>query len=124
MDRWWDEERDASRFVNSTVFDATYGFGGRSPGCLTDGPFANYSLTIGPGHNNTQHCLSRDIDDVSSQAASTFFLEFCGNATTYEEAWDRIEFYPHSAGHSGVGGEVCRGEITSPEALIQRTNTP
>ena len=73
-----------------------------------DGPFAHYSLEIGPGYNNTKHCLSREIDDVSSQAASSFFLQFCKNATTYEEAWDRIEFYPHSAGHSGVGGEVSQ----------------
>ena len=78
-----------------------------------DGPFAHYSLDIGPGYNNTKHCLSREIDDVSSQAASSFFLQFCKNATTYEEAWDRIEVYPHSAGHSGVGGEVSQRRIDS-----------
>jgi hypothetical protein len=105
--RWWDEERDASHFANSSVFNSVSGFGGRSPGCVMDGPFAGYSLIIGPGYNNTEHCLSRDIDDVSSQASSAPWLQFCAEASTFEEAWDRIEFYPHSAGHSGVGGEVC-----------------
>jgi tyrosinase len=76
-----------------------------------DGPFANYTLEIGPGYNNTKHCLSREIDDFSSQAASSFFLQFCKSATTYEEAWDRIEFYPPSASHSGVGGEVSQRRI-------------
>lgn len=103
---WWDEERDASRFANSSLFEPHLGFGGRTSGCVVDGPFANYTLIIGPGKNNTVHCLERGIDDVASQASSSYWLDFVKNATTFEEAWDRIEFYPHSAGHSGVGGEV------------------
>ena len=110
---YWDEERDASHFANSSIFDAEGGFGGREAGCVRDGVFKDYELIIGPGKNNTKHCLERAIDDVASQAASKFFLDFVRNSTTFEEAWERIEFYPHSAGHSGVGGEVSYFSISA-----------
>lgn len=87
-------------------FDPNEGFGGRSPGCVKDGPFANYTLIIGPGKENKEHCLSREINEEASTAASTFYIQYCKEASTFVDMWDRIEFYPHSAGHTGVGGEV------------------
>jgi tyrosinase len=62
--RYWFEQMDAGHFINSAVLDPVTGFGGNgrpSDGCITDGPFANYTNVIGPGFNNTLHCIDRNV---------------------------------------------------------------
>ncbi|KAF2427391.1 Di-copper centre-containing protein [Tothia fuscella] len=101
--------RDAGRFINSTLLDSIYGFGGNGSGLdgyVADGPFANYTLILGPGKNNSVHCLSRDIDDLASHASNSTYFDQCKKADTYVKVWDCIEFFPRSGGHSGVGGEL------------------
>ncbi|PVH71340.1 Di-copper centre-containing protein [Cadophora sp. DSE1049] len=86
---YWDEVRDAGNFTSSIVFDVAT-FGGDGAGttdCVVDGPFANYTLHVGPSHENTAHCLTRNISDRSSS--------------------------PHAGGHGGVGGEMLN-PISSP----------
>ncbi|KAK3934312.1 hypothetical protein QBC46DRAFT_359102 [Diplogelasinospora grovesii] len=85
---YWDWTKDATSegaFLNSPVFDATYGFGGNGPyiadisnftevlattlpgrtggGCVSTGPFANVPVNMGPGNHTeyTPHCLRRDF---------------------------------------------------------------
>ncbi|KAL5371615.1 hypothetical protein DPSP01_014139, partial [Paraphaeosphaeria sporulosa] len=70
---YWDEPRDAGKCSSSIIFDATTGFGGDGrelDGCLTDGPFANYSNAIGPEFLVTDHSIDRNISDEVSLSSS------------------------------------------------------
>jgi tyrosinase len=91
------------------LFDATYGFGGNgvgSAGCIATGPFANYTNSLGPGYENTQHCINRAINDQMSTGSSQANVDACLKLTTFEQAWPCIEGQPHAGGHGGVGGQV------------------
>jgi tyrosinase len=94
-------------------------------GCLTDGPFANRTLRIGPlgmmKPNNTR-CLSRNFNPQIAEASATkATLARIVKAKTYKDLTYEMEHPPppkyekgvfkfqgdvHSIGHSGVGGEV------------------
>uniref|UniRef100_A0A0W0GD91 Tyrosinase copper-binding domain-containing protein n=1 Tax=Moniliophthora roreri TaxID=221103 RepID=A0A0W0GD91_MONRR len=79
-----DIEDGLTSFAASPLFDPTYGFGGNGAdipgyngffnnvsetpdweyggpggGCIQDGPFASYNLSLGPGTLITNHCISR-----------------------------------------------------------------
>jgi tyrosinase len=100
---------DAGRFKQSVLLDATYGFGGNgrsSDGCITDGPFSNYTNVIGPGTTNTPHCINRAINEKTSSGANQTNIDKCLKSTTYAGAWPCLEGTPHGAGHGGIGGEV------------------
>lgn len=91
-------------------------------GCITDGPFANVTLNIGPGPITTYnpHCLRRDF------IPSIFVTKLTESAAAWtEEAVDffgydrRVELYPnltlqdvrtHGGGHFAIGGMV--GEMS------------
>ncbi|CCX05366.1 Similar to Tyrosinase; acc. no. P07524 [Pyronema omphalodes CBS 100304] len=109
---YWDEERDAGKFSSSEVFDEEIGFGGGSGGCIKDGPFKDY-LHNGPGYDNTEHCIARQISDEISQQSSTEDVNKCLRLDTFEQAWPCIELRPHYGGHGGVGGDMSDG-ISSP----------
>lgn len=109
--RYWDEQRDAGHFSTSDIFSPRDGFGGDGHGmdnCIKDGPFAGYVLTIGPGYSNTEHCITRSINDDVSAAAGSRSIEECLRQPNFANAWPCIETNPHTAGHRGVGaGMVC-----------------
>ncbi|KLU89830.1 hypothetical protein MAPG_08799 [Magnaporthiopsis poae ATCC 64411] len=113
---YWQEQLDAGRFSKSVVFDPVYGFGGngrRSDGCITDGPFANYTNALGPGYMVTDHCIDRGINDYFSLGSSQGYVDYCLRQTTWERAWQCIEAQPHTGGHGGVGRQM-QNPISSP----------
>ncbi|KAF4568167.1 hypothetical protein EYR40_010436 [Pleurotus pulmonarius] len=84
---YWDWTRDADNatsVADSPIFDPVFGFGGNGidvpgyaglfgnlsipgwtgGGCITDGPFASYNLSIGPGTLVTNHCLTRAFSEL------------------------------------------------------------
>ncbi|OAG11099.1 Di-copper centre-containing protein [Paraphaeosphaeria sporulosa] len=92
---YWDEPRDAGKCSSSIIFDATTGFGGDGrelDGCLTDGPFANYSNAIGPEFLVTDHSIDRNISD--------------------ETAWPCIQVKSHNGDHTGTGGQDSTRSLT------------
>jgi tyrosinase len=89
--------------------DDTYGFGGNGvgrEGCIATGPFANYTNSLGPGYENTQHCINRAINDRMSTGSAQANVDACLAMGTFDRAWPCIEGQPHSGGHGGVGGQV------------------
>lgn len=115
---YWKEERDAGKFSSSVVFDPTYGFGGSGSGpnsCITNGPFANYTNSAGPGYQVTSHCIDRRISEAMSALSSQSQVDACLKLADFSTAWPCIEGNPHSGGHAGVGGQVS---IDSPENEI------
>src|SRR3569833_753547 len=71
--RYWEESRDAGNFRSSILLDASYGFGGDGSGfssCITTGPFANYTISLGPVYQITYHSINRRISDLSSTGAA------------------------------------------------------
>ncbi|KAK8050349.1 hypothetical protein PG994_012079 [Apiospora phragmitis] len=89
-------------------------------GCVTDGPFADYQVSMGPGNSTaySPHCLARDINP-------SFVRQMLGRAESAQvlaqpDFWHftrRIEGATlgnscHSAGHGGVGGRA--GEMSNP----------
>ncbi|EUC28442.1 hypothetical protein COCCADRAFT_109170, partial [Bipolaris zeicola 26-R-13] len=104
---WWDETRDAGNFMDSPLLDPDTGFGGNGTGpdgCVTDGPFANTTLHIGPGQTLTEHCLSRSVEETNSTLANETYVEHCHNLNTYLDFWEETGLTTHGAGHSGIGG--------------------
>ena len=106
---------DAGNFTNSIVFNpATFGGNGvGSQRCIADGPFANYTLHLGPGHAITDHCLTRNIDNQWSIGAAQSNLDACYAIDDWEKAWTCMEGLPHAGGHGGTGGEVCHNQLKS-----------
>jgi tyrosinase len=108
--RYWQEQRDAGAFKRSVVLDPVYGFGGDGSGvkgCITNGPFVNYTNHLGPSYEITDHCIDRRLDDTTSQNSSQKEVDNCLAKTDWLSAWSCIEAAPHRGGHGGVGGQVC-----------------
>ncbi|KAK7969926.1 hypothetical protein PG988_008999 [Apiospora saccharicola] len=148
-----------AKFLASPVFDTVHGFGGngghgqqqplrcRPPsklthiamasddptamggGCVTEGPFADYQVSMGPGNSTkpNPHCLVRDINPG-------FVRQMLGRAENAQvlaqpDFWHftrRIEGATmgnscHSAGHGGVGGASRRGESALVTAVLKPT---
>lgn len=99
--------------MDSPLLDPDTGFGGNGTGpdgCVTDGPFANTTLHIGPGQTLTEHCLSRSVEETNSTLANETYVEHCHNLSTYLDFWEETGLTTHGAGHSGVStlGEGMR----------------
>lgn len=123
----------ARRVANSPIFDPIHGFGGNGlyipgyagpfgnlstlpgtgGGCLQDGPFKSYNLSVGPGTLVTNHCITRAISDhaisymTSAQVANTtkqptfeLFRQETGGA------FKPPPFKIHDGGHVTVSGEM------------------
>ncbi|ORY68415.1 uncharacterized protein BCR38DRAFT_334658 [Pseudomassariella vexata] len=106
---WWDETKDAGSFANSPLF--TDQWFGRAPlktadgqgTCITSGAFAGLTLHIGPGSGNSDHCLSRAVDESATQYCSSDFVAQCATNSNYTNYEKCNELGPHAYGHNGLG---------------------
>ena len=104
---WWYEQRDAGHFLDSPLMDNTTGFGGNGTGangCLESGPFANTTLHVGPQTDNTNHCLSRLVNNTNSLYTNSTWTAYCDSQETYYDFWQCNFLYQHGGGHIGLGG--------------------
>ncbi|KAL0572641.1 hypothetical protein V5O48_009315 [Marasmius crinis-equi] len=156
MNPYWNWTLDITEgmdsFVASPVFDPVYGFGGNgkdipgyqgqfgnfsevpgwSPntttggGCIQDGPFASYNLSLGPGPIlNIDRCIERAF---TSSFLFTFTKEQIANATvlpTFELF--RIELEgtpvtptakPHDGMHYTLGGDMTNSYSSPGDPLF------
>jgi tyrosinase len=107
--RYWDEARDAGNFKASDVLDPITGFGGNGvglKGCIVDGPFANYTNSLGPGYKIGDNCIYRFINDTLSKMAGREYIDACYRRTNFVDFWTCAEMAPHNGGHAGIGGKV------------------
>ncbi|EEB99887.1 hypothetical protein MPER_00316, partial [Moniliophthora perniciosa FA553] len=89
-------------------------FGAPGGGCIQDGPFASYNLSLGPGTTNTNRCISRwfnpaYLPNLSEQNVSRL-LQF----DNFEDFRIQLEGIPvtehtltHDGGHIAVGGDMA-----------------
>ncbi|KAH7146090.1 hypothetical protein EDB81DRAFT_759395 [Dactylonectria macrodidyma] len=111
---YWDETLDAGNFSSSVLLDPVFGFDGdgkESDGCITDGPFTNYTNAIGPGYLNTDHSIDRNISGEASLSSSQAAVDSCYENDSFETAWDCIQDIPHDGGHGEVGLQVCQATM-------------
>ncbi|KAH8826786.1 hypothetical protein DL96DRAFT_1815858 [Flagelloscypha sp. PMI_526] len=132
---YWNETADAGAFTTSTLLQANdLSFGGdddaSNNNCVNTGPFANLTLSIGPGSQVTNHCLNRAVSNRASQSAGQSYIDACMAKTTFADAWPCIENNgPHGAGHGGVGAEMGNvqsspnGKHSIPSLCPIRTNS-
>lgn len=122
------------------MFDPVYGFGGNGAdipdyngifgnnsrkarvgwvtpgaggGCVTDGPFAEFMLSVGPGFNITDRCLTRAINDNMQEFLSPARVADLAPLMTFEEFRIELEGTPitptlrvHDGGHNAVDGDM------------------
>ena len=93
---------------------------GTGGGCVTDGPFANTTLSMGPifplpvGEEEPSdyfayrpHCLKRDfLQSIPDQFFAADKIENLLASTTLAQFRERADASVHFAGHSGVGGDM------------------
>ena len=82
-------------------------------GCVQDGPFASYVISLGPGKLITDHCLVRGLNDTFMQYFTSSAVANATRLPTFElfrvELEGRIDppsLKMHNAGHLSVGGEM------------------
>lgn len=91
------------------MLDPITGFGGNGTGpdnCIQDGPFVNYTNSIGPGYTVQERCITRFVDDKVSLGSTQEQVDRCLQMAEWTTAWNCIETLPHNGGHTGVGGQV------------------
>ncbi|KAF2666152.1 Di-copper centre-containing protein [Microthyrium microscopicum] len=147
---WFLDSKDAGGdFVKSPLFDPVsgfggngkkeknaggfggfggFGFGGTGGGCITDGPFVNRTLRIGPqgkmAVNNTR-CLRRDFNpNVVDQTANKKVLGPLLNSKTYAQFCQVIGMQLHNVGHMSVGGEMMDpfNSVNDPLFFLHHSN--
>ncbi|KAF2269165.1 Di-copper centre-containing protein [Lojkania enalia] len=101
---WFDESRYAGRFAQSSIFSGSW-FGGIALGgnCVTDGQFARTTLNVGPGPNNTPHCLARNGDASKTANTNSQIVSACNARTSYADMAACSEGGAHAWGHNGIG---------------------
>jgi tyrosinase len=134
MQPYWDWTRDADTgdITHSPIFHPVWGFGGNGEyipgwsgpfvnqtgpgtggGCLVDGPWKGFNLTVGPGSIPTNHCLNRAINNNSIAIMTTTQVLNTTKQVTFEDFRFEIggAFRPpprklHDGGHGGINGEM------------------
>ncbi|KAJ8079235.1 hypothetical protein PM082_021735 [Marasmius tenuissimus] len=142
---YWNWTADISEgmesFVSSPVFDPTYGFGGNGEdipgyqgpfgnfsnypgwsvetttggGCIKDGPFASFNLSLGPGPiTNDNRCITRSFSSAFFDKMSNDAVTNATSQPTFElfrielEGWPVTQTAkPHDSVHFAVGGDMA-----------------
>ncbi len=80
---------------------------------MKDGPFANYTLKVGPGLLVTEHCIARGVSDATSIYLNSSVIAYTLSFPTFEQFRVMLEgtlvpcaLGPHGGGHGAVGGEM------------------
>lgn len=124
------------RFSKSPVWDPVIGFGGDGVlgtytlppdpantskilpeyvyhGCIKDGPFADYTIKLGPGLLVTEHCLTRGVNNTFSVYLNSSMVSYVLSFPTFNEFRVQLEglpqppeLGPHSGGHVAIGGDM------------------
>ncbi|KAI1198763.1 Di-copper centre-containing protein [Nemania serpens] len=110
---WWDETKHAGAFAASDVF--TEQWFGHLPAktsngqgtCIESGEFSGTTLHVGPGTSNSDHCLSRAVDESQTAQCNKDFTNSCLSMGSYEEFRDCFELGPHGYGHNGIGAVMA-----------------
>jgi tyrosinase len=63
-------------------------------GCVKDGPFANYTLKLGPGLLVTEHCITRGVDDTFSVYLNSSAVAYTLSFPTFEQFRVKLEGMP------------------------------
>lgn len=92
-------------------------------GCVTDGPFASYNLSFGPGTLVTNHCLRRAFNTVLPPFLNSTQVANTTKHTAFETSRIGLEGTPvtptfkiHDGGHLAVGGEMLN-RYSSPGGI-------
>lgn len=156
---YWDWSKDAdtlTQIQDSPVFDPVTGFGGdgvpntyqlpenfleppsRVPinpyswrGCVQDGAFAKYPISLGPGKLVTQHCLVRSINNTYSQYLTSHAVRNATRQPTFELFRIELEGRPitptpkmHDSAHVLVGGDMGNfySSVADPLFFLHHSN--
>ncbi|KAH9477002.1 N-acetyl-6-hydroxytryptophan oxidase ivoB [Psilocybe cubensis] len=144
----WTIDSDSSTSIRgSPVFDPYTGFGGdgvpgtytlppcippdqlvfpdKWRGCIADGPFANYTVRLGPGKLHTTHCVVRQIDDAYAVYLDSPAIGRLMASPTFEVFRYELEGMPettdhrvHDGGHLSVGGEMSNQYSSGSDPLF------
>ncbi|TFK23844.1 Di-copper centre-containing protein [Coprinopsis marcescibilis] len=156
---YWNQAIDADSPLSisaSPVFHSKFGFGGDGvpgtytfpvdpyannselssrfipelyKGCVVDGPFATTVLRIGPGYLNTNHCITRGINDVFRPLVNSASVAAVLTQPTFEEFRRQLDGTPigfpaplnpkvHDGGHGLIGGEMTNYYSSSGDPLF------
>ncbi|CZR69147.1 uncharacterized protein PAC_19047 [Phialocephala subalpina] len=128
---YWSWSLDYS-FTNSPIFDPVYGFGGNGAyianwtgffgnstptnsggGCIQDGPFVNYNLSVGPGTSVTSHCIVRNFNSNFAYLGNSTQVANTTKQPNFEAfrqesggAFKPPPFKIHDSGHGMISGEM------------------
>jgi tyrosinase len=119
---WFDETRYSGRFAQSSLLSSQW-FGTANEGgnCVDNGvsisillfflsttnllqQFANLALNIGPGTDNTYHCLSRNLDEGASANTNQQVVDGCNAQSDFAQMASCSELSAHAWGHNCIGG--------------------
>ncbi|KAI5843810.1 hypothetical protein DFP73DRAFT_550358 [Morchella snyderi] len=130
---YWDWTLDSADFLSSPLWDATTGFGGNGAaipatnnsfgvpgatggGCVSDGPFVDFRLHLGPGDslNATNRCLTRGFSPVIAANFSNTAkvdralaqVDFGWFDKIVEGETNFVNVGIHGGGHYSIGGEA------------------
>jgi tyrosinase len=84
---------------------------------VKDGPFAGYTLKLGPGLLVTEHCIARGVNDTKSVFTNSSVVAYTLSLPTFEQFTVALDggggpvggpqnLGLHGGGHGLVGGEM------------------
>ncbi|EFP87180.2 uncharacterized protein PGTG_13399 [Puccinia graminis f. sp. tritici CRL 75-36-700-3] len=114
---YWDEQRDAGNFRNSE-FLRDFGGPGDERGMVTQGPFANFEINLGPGFQNVRRRLHRQINETASAMAGPQYYQKLMAQPTFASFLNEIRQHSHIAGHNGVGGELGDVQTAAVDSIF------
>jgi len=99
-------------------------------GCIKDGPFADYTIKLGPGLLVTEHCLTRGVNDTFSVYLNSSMISYVLSFPTFDEFRVQLEgmpeppdIGPHGGGHVAVGGDMTNYFSSPADPLFYMHHT-